>query len=125
MKKIIAILVFGIGALGFQSASFAADSAKATYKATVKQADIDYKVAKAKCDEQKGNDKDVCLKEAKAAHTTTIANAKADRKSKNAHKEAREDTNSANYATAKEKCDAMKGDAKDSCINSARTQYKQ
>lgn len=125
MKKIIAILVFGIGALGFQSASFAADSAKATYKATVKQADIDYKVAKAKCDEQKGNDKDVCLKEAKAAHTTTIANAKADRKSQNAHKEATEDKNSANYATAKEKCDAMKGNAKDTCINNARTQYKQ
>lgn len=125
MKKIIAILVFGIGALGFQSASFAADGAKATYKATVKQADIDYKVAKAKCDEQKGNDKDVCLKEAKAAHTTTIANAKADRKSQNAHKEASEDTNSANYAVAKEKCDAMKGDAKDSCVNNARTQYKQ
>jgi hypothetical protein len=125
MKKIIAILVFGIGALGLQSAGFAADSAKATYKATTKQADIDYKVAKAKCDEQKGNDKDVCLKEAKAAHTTAVANAKAARKTTDARKDAAEDKNDANYAAAKEKCDALKGDAKDSCVNTARTQYKQ
>ncbi|HEY4317625.1 MAG TPA: cell envelope biogenesis protein TolA [Herbaspirillum sp.] len=125
MKKIIATLVLGIGALGFQSAGFAADSAKATYKATTKQADIDYKVAKAKCDEQKGNDKDVCLKDAKAAHTTATANAKAARKTTDARKDASEDKNDANYAAAKEKCDALKGDAKDSCINSARTQYKQ
>lgn len=125
MKKIIATLVFGIGALGFQSASFAADNAKATYKATTKQADIDYKVAKAKCGEQKGNDKDVCLKEAKAAHTTAVADAKATRKTSNAHKDANKDENAANYATAKEKCDVLKGDAKDSCVNTARTQYKQ
>ena len=125
MKKIIATIVFGLGALGMQSTSFAADAAKTTYKATVKQADIDYKVAKAKCGEQKGNDKDVCLKEAKAAHTSALADAKAKRKTTEARKDANEDKNDANYAAAKEKCDALKGDAKDSCVNSARTQYKQ
>lgn len=125
MKTIIATLVFGIGALGMQSTSFAADSAKATYKATTKQADIDYKIGKTKCDEQKGNDKDVCLKEAKAAHTSAVANAKAARKTSNARRDADEDKNDANYAAAKEKCDALKGDNKDSCVNAARTQYKQ
>lgn len=125
MKKIIATVIFGFGALGLQTSTFAADAAKTTYKATSKQADIDYKVAKAKCGAQKRNDKDVCLKEAKAAHTSALADAKAKRKITAARKDVSEDKNNANYAAAQEKCDALQGDTNDSCVNNARTQYKQ
>ena len=39
-------------------------TAKARYEARVAQADADYDVAKEKCDDLKGNDKDVCVREA-------------------------------------------------------------
>jgi len=42
-------------------------SEKNRYQARVAQADADYSVAKEKCDDKAGNEKDVCVKEAKAA----------------------------------------------------------
>ena len=42
---------------------------QARYDALVTKAEVDYSVAKEKCDDQAGNVKDVCLKEAKAAET--------------------------------------------------------
>lgn len=59
--------------------------AEAAYKGTPKsatdaaiaRADADYDIAKEKCDDLKGNPKDVCQKEAKAAHTKAKADAKA------------------------------------------------
>ena len=53
---------------------------KAQYNLRVAKADAGYKVAKEKCDDLKGNPKDVCVKDAKAAHTSAKANAKADMK---------------------------------------------
>jgi len=76
MNKIIATLVFSAATLGMHSAAMAADPVKAQYKAAVASADADYKEAKAKCDPLKGNEKDVCMKEAKGAQKTAIANAK-------------------------------------------------
>ena len=49
-----------------------ADSAKIA----VAKADADYDVAKEMCDDKKGNDKDLCVKDAKAAHAKAIADAK-------------------------------------------------
>ena len=49
-----------------------ADSAKIA----VAKADADYDVAKEMCDDKKGNDKDICVKDAKAAHAKAIADAK-------------------------------------------------
>ncbi|MDB5777275.1 MAG: TolA multi-domain protein [Herbaspirillum sp.] len=125
MKKMIAATILGISALGFQSIGLAATNAATAEKTADKQADADYKVAKAKCDAMKGNDKDVCMKEAKAAQTSAKADAKAARKTGNARSDAAEDKNAANYKTAKEKCDAMSGNAKDACISKARADYKQ
>ena len=104
---------------------------KAQYNLRVAKADADYKVSKEKCDDLKGNPKDVCVKDAKAAHTTAKANAKADMKTSKAvtnagekvaeaRKDAREDKRDANYAAAKERCDALAGDAKTRCINDAK-----
>lgn len=50
-----------------------ADSAKIA----VAKADANYDVAKEMCDDKKGNDKDLCVKDAKAMHAKAIAQAKA------------------------------------------------
>jgi len=49
---------------------------RARIDARMAKADADYDVAKEKCDDLSGNQKDVCVKEAKAAHTKAKADAK-------------------------------------------------
>ncbi len=95
-------------------------SDKASYKARVAKADADYDVAKEKCDDMKGNEKDVCKKEAKAAHVAAKADAKASKKTTEARKDAKEDKRDANLAVDKEKCDKLSGAAKDKCIADAK-----
>jgi hypothetical protein len=116
--------------------------AKAEYKNTrgawydrqVKNADADYLVAKEKCDELGGNDKDVCVKQAKAARTKAIADAKAQRKTADAQSEARKETNEARHDAAEDKrdadykvelqrCNDLSGDAKDSCVERAKRSF--
>jgi len=46
-------------------------------KAKIAKADAAYELAKEKCDDQSGNAKDVCKKDAKAAYTSAKADAKA------------------------------------------------
>ena len=107
---------------------------KARYDARVARADAAYDVAKEKCDDMSGNQKDVCVKEAKAAHTKAKADAKvakadndsgrkAAEKRADARQDAREDTRDAQYKVAVEKCDAMKGAAKDQCVKDAKMHY--
>lgn len=82
-----------------------------------------YAVSKEKCDDQEGNAKDVCVKEAKAAETKALADAKMAKQIGEAKKEASEDKSDANYKVAIEKCDAMTGDAKTSCVAAAKTKF--
>jgi hypothetical protein len=58
------------------------------YEALVTKAEADYSVAKEKCDDQAGNTKDVCLKEAKAAEIAAKADAKSQKKISKANKKA-------------------------------------
>ncbi|TEA79464.1 hypothetical protein [Allopusillimonas ginsengisoli] len=77
------------------------------------------------CKALKGNDRDVCEKEADAKRDSAKANAKAGKETAEAKQEATEEKRDANYDVAKEKCDALSGDAKDQCIASAKTKYNQ
>jgi len=110
------------------------NTGKARYDARVAQADADYDVAKEKCDDMSGNQKDVCVKQAKAAHTKAKADAKvaradrdatrnAEEKRADARQNARDDTRDARYKVAVEKCDAMSGTAKDQCVRDAKAHY--
>ena len=107
------------------------ETAEASYKNTPKArehaiheiAEANYKVAKERCDDKSGNDKDVCVKEAKAAMTRAQADAKAAQKGTQAKMDASKDKRDAEYNVAAEKCDAMSGDAKDSCVKSAKAKY--
>lgn len=92
-------------------------------KLAMVKAETSYEVAKERCDDKSGNDKDVCVKEAKAAETRAKADAKAARKTGEARKDAMEDKREANYEAAAEKCDAMSGDAKSQCVASAKARF--
>lgn len=120
-------------------------SIKARYESREAKADADYAVAIEKCDDKAGNEKDVCVKEAKAVRVHQIADAKTRMKSSDANAEANETSSAANqdamekkteankdanqekrdadYVVAKEKCDAMAGSAKDQCIIEAKAKF--
>ncbi len=82
-----------------------------------------YDVAKEKCDDQTGNAKDVCVKEAKAAETKALADAKMSKEVGAAKKDDTQAKTDADYKVATEKCDALAGDAKTSCITSAKAKF--
>jgi hypothetical protein len=118
---------------------------KAHYNVRVAIADSEYGAAKEKCDDMVGNAKDVCVKEAKAAHTAAKADASTQRKTTAAKKTAKDKTakanveakekisdakhdaaaekNTAEYKVAVEKCDALAGNAKDSCVHDAKVHF--
>jgi hypothetical protein len=120
-------------------------STKHRYDLGVARAKAAFAVAKEKCDDQNGNPKDVCRKEADAAYTTAMAEAKlmektslnntkasaeisdakttAQDKNASAQKDASADIRDAEYKTASEKCDAFAGDAKARCVSEAKTRF--
>jgi len=95
---------------------------KAREDARVAQADASFAVAKERCDDFSGNAKDVCVKEANAAHVKAKADAKVDRvaadtnkdaavKTADARKEANAEKRDADYKVAIEKCESLAGTA--------------
>ncbi|MHB8948582.1 MAG: hypothetical protein ACYC4S_05905 [Rhodoferax sp.] len=82
-----------------------------------------YAVAKEKCDDLAGNPKDVCIKEAKAVEVKALADAKLGKQIGEAKTEATDDKIDANYKVAIEKCDALAGDAKTSCVAAAKAKF--
>ena len=110
------------------------NTAKHRESARVAHAQATYDVAIEKCDDLAGNAKDVCVKEAKAALVKGKADAKVDRvvadtrqdaavKQTDARKEASADKRAADYKVAIEKCDALAGAAKDTCVSNAKAQF--
>ena len=107
---------------------------KSREHARIAHAEASYQVSIEKCDDQAGNLKDVCVKEAKAALVKGKANAKVDRvtadtrqdaavKQADARNEANADKRDADYVVAIEKCDALAGPSKDACVSSAKVQF--
>lgn len=89
-------------------------------KLKVVQAESAYAVAKEKCDDLAGNAKDVCVKEAQAAETKALADAKMGQQIGEAKVDASQAKRDADYKVAVEKCDALAGDAKTSCLSAAK-----
>jgi hypothetical protein len=92
-------------------------------KVLVAKAKAAYDVAKEKCDDFKGNEKDVCVKQAKAVEAKALADAKMGKQIGEAKTDAATDKRDADYKVAVEKCDAMTGDAKTSCVTAAKAQF--
>src|SRR5439155_7565119 len=116
--------------------------AEAAYKSTPKaredariaRAEAAHDVAKQRCDERTGNAKDVCVKEADATLAKAKADARVDRvaadtreesakKQGDAQVKAAEEKREADYKVAVEKCDALSGSAKSTCVNEAKLRY--
>jgi hypothetical protein len=122
-------------------------TSKHRYDVRLAKANATYAVAIEKCDDLSGNDKDVCVKEAKAALVSGKADAKLASRTAEANTIAREKTADANtvaraktvdarkdaeaekrdaaYAVAKEKCDAFADDVKTNCLKDAKIRYGQ
>jgi hypothetical protein len=98
-------------------------SEDASYKMRVARAEADYGVARQRCDDSAGNVKDVCVQEAKAAAVAARADAKAQMKTADARNDAASDKRNADFAVAKEKCDAFAGDAKNNCVIDAKARF--
>lgn len=118
---------------------------KTHFDVRMAMADAEYATAKEKCDDLAGNAQDVCVKEAKAAHTSAKADAETQKttatenktvkdKSAKARGEANEeirdarqdgaaDKRNAEYKVAVEKCDALAGNTKDVCMDNAKARY--
>ncbi|MGP1628941.1 MAG: hypothetical protein ACTS8S_13355 [Giesbergeria sp.] len=111
--------------------------AKSDYKVRQARADANYEVAKEKCDDASGNAKDVCKKDAKAAHVKATENAKVakaqDKPTDNMSEkradvaEAKQDADhakrEADYKAAKERCEPLKGDEQNKCEADAKLKY--
>ena len=104
------------------------------YKAHEAKADAAYDLAREHCNEKTSNDKDVCVKEAKAVQTAALADAKVQQKTTEANSKATEkkvdananavgDKNTANYKVAYEKCDSFSGAPKTTCQDQAKKTY--
>lgn len=78
---------------------------------------------KTRCNAVVGNDREVCLRQAKATLVTLQADARADRKSIEARLDAQDAKIDAEYRVALQKCDAFAGDVKDGCVSTARATF--
>ena len=85
--------------------------------------DTSYAVAKEMCDAKTGNDKDVCVKEAKATHIKAIADAKMTKTISDANKTATDDKQNAEYNVATQKCESLTGDTKAACVTQAKVKF--
>lgn len=97
---------------------------KARRDARLQIAGAQFDAAKAHCKAKQGNDRDVCMKEAKAAEVKAKADVKTNAKVADARRDASEDKRDADYKVALERCDAMAGSAKDACVSQGKAKYK-
>jgi osmotically-inducible protein OsmY len=123
MKSLLATLLATAAGAAFAAAPTAAlNHDPATYRNATQKAASEYKSASAKCDARSGNDKDICVAEAKAARARTESEAIAKyNNSEKGRASARNKVAEAEYEVAKEKCDARSGAEKDSCMDNAKS----
>jgi len=86
--------------------------------------EADYKADKAKCDSMQGNEKDVCMKEAKGKENVARAELNnKDHPSPRNQRKVDQAKAKADYEVAKEKCDDQKGNEKSACEKEAKAAY--
>ena len=123
MKTLIATLLATAAGASFAAAPTAAlNHDPVTYRNLTQKAETEYRAAAAKCDAKSGNDKDICMAEARLARTRTEADALS-KYHNTAAGRARAHINvaDAEYDLAKARCDAKTGAEKDSCMDNAKS----
>ena len=99
----------------------------------VARAKAAYRLANAKCGDLGGNARDVCRMDAKASlvaaqNAIQVSRAAVDkgvnsRKANSARSEALEENTDAQFAAARERCGALAGDARSSCLGEAKRKF--
>jgi len=124
MKLKLTIIAAAL-ALGTASFAQAADKAdRKVHNADEERIESEYKAAKEKCDAMQGNQKDICVAEAKAKEKV----AKAENDAKHAKDPSKEQAKvqrvkaDAEYDVAKQRCQEMNGNEKDVCMKEAQVQ---
>lgn len=92
-------------------------------KIWVARAEATYAVARERCDDLAGNPKAVCVSQAKAQRTKSLADAKLGQVVGEASRDAEQDKRDAEYKVAAQKCDALAGDVKASCMSDAKARF--
>lgn len=105
--------------LEFNYTGNAKDEAK-VYEA---QYEANYDVAKEKCDDLGGKEKDVCVQAAKTERDNAKADLKLAKTVSSAADTAVAEKMKADYKLAREKCETLAGNAKDVCVASAKARY--
>ena len=122
MKTLIATLLATAAGAAFAAPTFALNHDPASYRAVTQKAMAEYKAATAKCDSMSGNDKDVCMAEARLTRTRTEANALSRyNNTPRGREKARTNLADAEYDLAKAKCGARSGADQDDCMNNAKS----
>jgi hypothetical protein len=93
-------------------------------KAEEDRIDAEYKADKERCKGLKGNEHEVCEKEAKAKEKVAMAELKAKYEPTPANRRKVEEARAeAKYEVAKERCDALKGKEQSACEKEAKAEY--
>jgi len=123
MKTLIATLLATAAGASFAAAPTAAlNHDPATYRNVTQKALTEYRAAAAKCESMNGNDKEVCMAEAKLARTRTEYEALSQyNNTATGRANARTNVANAEFTLAKAKCDAKSGADKDSCMSNAKS----
>ena len=113
-----------LAALLTASGAFAATGNKTDYDAAKDRIAAEYKADKAACDKFSGNQKDICVEQAKGKEKVAKAEAEYNYTGKDtdAGKVAVAKAD-ATYAVAKEMCDDKGGNAKDVCVTEAKAAH--
>ncbi len=117
--------VLALAAMLTASGAFAANGNKTDYSAAKDRIAAEYKADKAACDKFSGNQKDICVEQAKGKESVAKAEAEYNYtgKDSDANKVAVAKAD-ANYAVAKEMCDDKGGNAKDVCVAEAKATHE-
>ncbi|MCC2970964.1 BON domain-containing protein [Massilia sp. IC2-476] len=120
MNRLLAALLATVAGTTIAAAPAFAQNDAAGYRTAMQKVEADHKAAKQKCDALK--DEDICEEQADVARAKAelAAVTKYDNTASN-REAARRKLADAEYELAEEKCDAMKGNAKDSCMNNAKS----
>jgi hypothetical protein len=110
----------GVAMLAYKRSGTARDAKKVS----VARADSIFAIAKERCDDQTGSAKTLCRSEAKDKHTNALVDAKLVKTVSDATTNAIDDKRDADYKLASDKCEMMAGEARISCANAIKAQYK-
>lgn len=82
-----------------------------------------YEAEKKRCENLKGDEKDICEKQAEANRDAAKAESERSAKTAEATHDANKEKKDAQYEVEKKKCEALSGDAQDRCMAELKTRF--